>query len=70
MAGSFVWLKIEQPMKHGPLVTCEKWNADLAPSVRARREVVAEHKLSDAEYGLAMEILKQRYPAPKIEAQS
>lgn len=65
-AGSLVWVLIKQPRKGGPRATPEKRPVgDLVGGDRG--EVLAEHKLGPDEFALALEILEQRYPAPKIE---
>jgi hypothetical protein len=65
IAGLFVWVKVEQPLKSGPSVAPEKWPSASVDVCRRGKTVIAEHKLGADEFSLSFAILEQRYPPPQ-----
>lgn len=53
----FVWTK------YNGQYHAAKWPKDYEDSNQAKPEI--EHKISDEEYGLSLDVLAKMYPAPK-----
>lgn len=67
VVGYFVWIRVKQPMKNGPLVSCQKWSRDAFAVEMKRNDLLSQHPLTVGTWNLHPEILEQRFPPPKVE---